>query len=296
MECFAPGGGANRSSPWGDSHHPSRALNAFDTVQNHRCLLFFRAFVHGVPQNFGAGTRLALADQSLTFVIRTTSRLHRDPSMPSLRRLSRSLASALALSALAAGVVARGELLTYNLNDPRDGMSFVDSSFPQRAQVFSTTTTGTHLGTIRMDILNIGPSSAAFSIKIYSYQTGVNDSPGNVVATLFTGTGGDIPSASLFTLSGLSVDLASNTQYFLVMENGDANFWGGWAYNNETTGSGSGFSPTNSYSQTTINNWQGISGSQPYRMEIIAVPEPPAIVLSGIGLASALYAFRRRRG
>jgi hypothetical protein len=26
------------------------------------------------------------------------------------------------------------------------------------------------------------------------------------------------------------------------------------------------------------------------------VPEPPAIVLSGIGLASALYAMRRRRG
>jgi hypothetical protein len=32
------------------------------------------------------------------------------------------------------------------------------------------------------------------------------------------------------------------------------------------------------------------------RMKVEAVPEPPAIVLSGIGLASAMYAFRRRRG
>lgn len=214
--------------------------------------------------------------------------------MPSLRRLTNSLASALALSALAAGVVARGEVITYNLNDPRDGLSFVDSSYPQRAQVFSTTTTGTHIGTIRMDILNFGPSSAAFSIKIYNYLPGVNDSPGSVVATVFTGTGGDI-SSNPFTLSGLSVDLAANTDYFLVMEKVGADFSGLWAYNTETTGSGDGFSPYNTYS-TSINNWQSLSGSQPYRMEIVAVPEPPAIVLSGIGLASAMYAFRRRRG
>ena len=42
--------------------------------------------------------------------------------MTALRRLSSSLASALALSALAVGVVARGEVITYNLNDPRDGI------------------------------------------------------------------------------------------------------------------------------------------------------------------------------
>ena len=51
----------------------------------------------------------------------------------------------------------------------------------------------------------------------------------------------------------------------------------------------------NSLAQTSINNWQGVNTSQPYRMEIVAVPEPPAIVLSGIGLASAMYVMRRRR-
>ena len=185
-------------------------------------------------------------------------------------------------------------MITYNLNDPRDGLSFVNSFYPQRAQVFSTSTTGTHIGTIRMDILNFGPSSAAFSIKIYNYLSGVNDSPGSVAATLFTGTGGDI-SSNPFTLSGLSVELVGNTDYFVVMEKVGADFEGGWAYNTETTGSGAGFSPYNTYSQSSINNWQSLSGSQPYRMEIVAVPEPPAIVLSGIGLASAMYAFRRRR-
>jgi hypothetical protein len=31
-------------------------------------------------------------------------------------------------------------------------------------------------------------------------------------------------------------------------------------------------------------------------VSIQAVPEPPAVVLSGIGIASAFYAMRRRRG
>jgi hypothetical protein len=33
-----------------------------------------------------------------------------------------------------------------------------------------------------------------------------------------------------------------------------------------------------------------------YSISINAVPEPPAVVLSGIGLASVFYAMRRRRG
>jgi len=77
---------------------------------------------------------------------------------------------------------------------------------------------------------------------------------------------------------------------------GAGTFSGQWNYNLETTGNGAGFVVNNSLSETSIDNWQGVSTAQPYRMEVVAVPEPPAIVLSGSGLASALSAMRRRRG
>lgn len=128
------------------------------------------------------------------------------------------------------------------------------------------------------------------------YSTGTAGTPASPVATIFSGTGGDIVfGASPFMISGLNVNLAPSTQYFVVYE-AAGTFSGQWNYNLETTGSGGGFIVDNSLAQTSIDNWQGISTAQPYRMEIVAVPEPPAIVLSGIGLASALYAMRRRRG
>ena len=226
--------------------------------------------------------------------VRTTSHRLRDPAMPSLRRLSSSLASALALSALAVGVVARGEVITSNISDPNpDGGSFVSTGFPQRAQAFSSTVSGTMISTVKMDLGSSTPTQP-FSIKLY--DTGTSGLPGSSIATIFSGTGGDISlGASPFTVSGLAVVLAPSTQYFMVLER-QGTFSGQWNYNLELNGSGGGFEVDNSFSTTTINNWDSISTIQPYRMEIVAVPEPPAIVLSGIGLASAMYAFRRRRG
>jgi len=214
--------------------------------------------------------------------------------MPSPRLLSSSLASALALSALAVGVAARGEVITSNISDPNpDGGSFVSASFPQRAQGFFSTVSGTMISTVKMD-LGSSTLTQPFSIKLY--DTGTSGLPGSSIATIFSGTGGDIIlGASPFTVSGLAVVLAPSTQYFMVFER-QGTFSGQWNYNLETAGSGDGFEVDNSFSTTTIDNWDSISTVQPYRMEIVAVPEPPAIVLSGIGLASAMYAFRRRRG
>jgi hypothetical protein len=213
--------------------------------------------------------------------------------MISLRRLPGSLASALALSALAAGMVARGEVITSNIADPNpDGGSFVSAGFPQRAQAFSSTVSGTMISTVKMDLAS-STLGQPFSIKLYN--TGTSGLPGSSIATIFSGTGGDIIlGASPFTVSGLSVVLAPSTQYFMVFER-QGTFSGQWNFNLETTGAGDGFEVNNSFSSTTVNNWDSISTIQPYRMEIVAVPEPPAIVLSGIGLASAMYAFRRRR-
>jgi hypothetical protein len=228
------------------------------------------------------------------FAVGLTSHRLRDPFMPSLRQLTSSLASALALSALAVGVVARGEVITSNIADPNpDGGSFVSSGFPQRAQAFSSTVSGTMISTVKMDLAS-STLTQPFSIKLYN--TGTSGLPGSSVATIFSGTGGDIIlGASPFTVSGLSVVLAPSTQYFMVFER-QGTFSGQWNFNLETTGLGDGFEVDNSFSTTTVDDWNSISTIQPYRMEIVAVPEPPAIVLSGIGLASAMYAFRRRRG
>ncbi|MFM7242706.1 MAG: PEP-CTERM sorting domain-containing protein [Planctomycetaceae bacterium] len=215
-------------------------------------------------------------------------------SMSSRNPTTSSLISALAASACLLASVARGEVITTNLSDPNpDGGSFVSSAFPQRAQAFSTTSTGTQISSVKLDVTT-STISQPFSIKLYS--TGTSGLPASSVSTLFSGTGGDILfGSSPFTISGLSLNLTPSTQYFVVVE-AAGSFSGQWNYNLETTGSGGGFLVDNSLAQTSIDNWQGLSTSQPYRMEIVAVPEPPAIILSGVGLASAIYAMRRRRG
>lgn len=214
--------------------------------------------------------------------------------MPTLSRLSSSFAAAIAVAMVAIGVAAHGEVLTSNVTDPRDGTSDVTENFKQRAQQFSTTATGTQITTVKLNATSVTPAQP-FSIKLYS--TGTSGKPGTSLATIFSGTGGDLPLShtTLFTVSGLAIDLAPSTRYFVVMEYGGGSFEGGWSYNFETTGSGAGFRPDNSFATTTLDDWADVSLAQPYRMEIIAVPEPPAIVLSGIGLASAVCLLRRRQ-
>jgi methionine-rich copper-binding protein CopC len=214
--------------------------------------------------------------------------------MPTLRRLSSSFAAAIAVAMVAIGVAAHGEVLSSNVADPRDGGSLVDLNFPQRAQQFSTTLTGTQISTVRLNVTSSTPAEP-FSIELYTTST--SGKPGTPVTTIFSGTGGDLPSSgsSLFTVSGLAIDLAPDTSYYVVMEYGGGAFEGGWWYNFETTGAGDGFRPDNSFFDVDISNWADVSLAQPYRMEVIAVPEPPAIVLSGIGLASAVCLLRRRQ-
>lgn len=73
--------------------------------------------------------------------------------MPSLRPIASSFVSALAASACVLAAVAHGEVISTNLADPNpDGGSFVNSAFPQRAQAFRTTATGTQISSVAMDL------------------------------------------------------------------------------------------------------------------------------------------------
>ncbi len=92
--------------------------------------------------------------------------------MISLRRLPGSLASALALSALAAGVVARGEVI-FNTFDPtppptvnNDGyvtMSAANNYW--QSQAFTTGSSATSINKITFDMQTFG---AAFEIGLYA--------------------------------------------------------------------------------------------------------------------------------
>lgn len=216
--------------------------------------------------------------------------------MPTHRPWSSSfaVAVAVAVACIVIGAAARGEVLSSNVTDPRDGASDVTENFKQRAQQFATTATGTQITTVRLNATSTTPTQP-FSVKLYS--TGTSGKPGTPLHTLFSGSGGDLPlsHSTLFTISELAIDLAPSTEYYVVMEYGGGSFEGAWSYNFETTGSGAGFRLDNSFTTTTLDAWADVSLAQPYRMEIIAVPEPPAIVLSGIGLASAVCLLRRRR-
>ncbi len=207
--------------------------------------------------------------------------------MTSLRRLSSSLASALALSALAVGVVARGEVI-FNTIDPtpppavtNDGyvtMSGANSYW--QSQAFTTGGSATAINKITFDMQTFG---AAFEIGLYA-SSGSQPNLGSLIGNIYSQSSGAFPSPLVATFSALNLDAA--TEYFVVAKRtGGSDLL--WGYTNDMTG-------LNAYTSNGGTSWT-TSSSAPMRMKVEAVPEPPAIVLSGIGLASAMYAFRRRR-
>jgi hypothetical protein len=210
--------------------------------------------------------------------------------MTFLRRLSGSLASALALSALAAGVVARGEVI-FNTIDPtpppvvtNDGyvtMSAVNNYW--QSQAFTTGGSATAINKITFDMQTFG---AAFEIGLYA-SSGTAPNLTSLIGSIYSQGSGAFAGPLVATFS--EINLNASTEYWVVAKRtGGANdlLWG---YTNDLSGL------ENAYTNNGGTSWT-TSTSAPMRMKVEAVPEPPAIVLSGIGLASAMYAFRRRRG
>ena len=210
--------------------------------------------------------------------------------MISLRRLPGSLASALALSALAAGVVARGEVI-FNTFDPtppptvnNDGyvtMSAANNYW--QSQAFTTGGSATAIDKITFDMQTFG---SAFEIGLYA-SSGTAPNLTSLIGSIYSQGSGGFFGPLVATFS--AINLNASTEYWVVAKRtGGANdlLWG---YTNDLSGL------DNAYTSDSGTSWT-TSTSSPMRMKVEAVPEPPAIVLSGIGLASAMYAFRRRRG
>jgi hypothetical protein len=84
------------------------------------------------------------------------------------------------------------------------------------------------------------------------------------------------------------ISLLPSTTYWLILSGTS----GGWVYNSGTTGSGAGYLSTNALNSS--GSWTVVS-SQPYRLEIQAVPEPSDLAIAAAPLAiGSLMIFRYR--
>ena len=113
--------------------------------------------------------------------------------------------------------------------------------------------------------------------------------------SLFTSAATTVGANAKYTFNFSGVTLTPNTSYWIVPE-GPAS----WYFNTPATApvqqNSSGYTYLGSKKLDFADQIWLDADFPYYATSVVAVPEPPAIVLSGIGLASAMYAFRRRRG
>lgn len=131
-------------------------------------------------------------------------------------------------------------------------------------------------------------STAPRTVSIYNTSGTAPGSP------IFTSSPVTIGSNAKYTFPFSGASLTPGSTYWIV-PSGPAS----WYFNNGNT------LPTEqnlsfyTYYDTLVQNpssqWVDPVFASSYSVSITAVPEPPAIVLSGIGLASAMYAVGRRR-
>ena len=121
-------------------------------------------------------------------------------------------------------------------------------------------------------------------------------------------TSGTVPGSAIFTSS--PVTIGSNAKYTFPFSGATlttgSTYWivpsgpASWYFNNGNTLPTEQNSSLYAYYDTLVQNpssqWVDPVFASSYSVSIQAVPEPPAIVLSGFGIASALYAMRRHRG
>lgn len=158
------------------------------------------------------------------------------------------------------------------------------------AQAFSTTSEGFILSNVSLRLWNLNETSGNFEIQVWD-SSGASTSPGQQVGnSIYTGLAQNLGNSteSLLTISGLSVNLEANTDYYLV------------AAGKTLADVGDPFDPTpgflywdatdvnmSSLYSTTGSGWSGPSQQNLY-MQVVAVPEPSAItlllVVAGLGV------------
>ncbi len=154
------------------------------------------------------------------------------------------------------------------------------------------------LTSVKLSIANSGtlPSSNPI-IKLF---TGPGIDPATEIATL---TGNSISSGSpvtaTFTPSSSPLALSPNTNYWVVLSAVAGDQYGWYTTDeNPSAQNGSGFSFVSGRRSTNAGStWSNsvTAGVAAVSVEVLAVPEPPAIMLAGLGVVGVVVADRTRR-
>jgi hypothetical protein len=214
-----------------------------------------------------------------------------------MRSLLRCIAVTAISTAFAVATVAEAGVVFGNLGTAGTGSlggtntdyGPVDTAELSLAQGFSVGASSTDLSVQSVSVGLFATPSATLTVGIYSDNAG---SPGSL---LYTSSGVSVSTNTVYTFPFSNASLSPSTNYWIVPE-GPAS----WYLNSSDTSpagqNASGYGYIGTKRNAPSVGWTTPSPNlTSYSVSIQAVPEPPAIVLSGIGLASALYAMRRRR-
>jgi len=159
------------------------------------------------------------------------------------------------------------------------------------AQGFTVGAASTDLDvqSISVGLFATSSGSTPLTVAIYS---NVSNAPGSV---LYTSGTVDVGNTGIYTFPFSGASLSPSTGYWIVPQGAAS-----WYLNSDDTAptglNSSGYTFINTRRNSPSVGWTTPSPNlSSYSVSVVAVPEPPAIVLSGIGLASAMYVMRRRR-
>lgn len=198
---------------------------------------------------------------------------------------SRILIHSLVLSLSLVCATGRAGTLASNIDQPLiSGTQSLNAAVTGLAQAFKTTITNT---TVTSVTVNAGLGSTATTLGIYSTTgSGTSRRPDVQVATVVTGT---VLEPDTYTFSSLSIDLAPDTEYWLVL----AGTAGSWGYNSSSFGSGPGYLSDNT--DLALGTWHPPVSTGPYRLDIQAVPEPAGLALVVVPVGAGAWFITRRR-
>lgn len=219
--------------------------------------------------------------------------------LPAMPTLFRSFAVLTLATALTAGTAAQAEVVFGNLGSTGSGSIAgtntdygpADTDELLIAQGFTVGASATLLDvqSVTLGLFFDNVTTASRTVSIYSTS---GTAPGSV---LFTSSPVTIGSNAKYTFPFSGATLTAGSTYWII-PSGPAS----WYFNSGNTLPAEQNSSLYTYYDTLVQNpssqWVDPVFASSYSVSVVAVPEPPAIVLSGIGLASALYAMRRRRG
>ena len=205
------------------------------------------------------------------------------------------------LALVMAGVSAHAEVVFGNLGASGAGaLSATNTDFGggiltdpviSLAQGF-TTSSGTQnllVGSITLGLFS-NDTPTARTLSIYANSGGV---PGG--SPLFTSSIANVTSTAKYTFPfGSGAQLAASTSYWLVPE-GPASWYFNSGESQPVAQNSSGWAYLGTKRITTDSAGAWIDSIGPYSVSVVAVPEPPALVLAGIAVSAGILGIGRRR-